>query len=50
MPTTDPISDLLTRIRNGIIARKSYVLVPSSKLKVAVTQVLLEEGFIQGTK
>lgn len=48
MPTTDPISDLLTRIRNGLIARKSYVLVPSSKVKVAVTQVLLEEGFIQG--
>jgi small subunit ribosomal protein S8 len=48
MPTTDPISDLLTRIRNGLIARKSFVLVPSSKLKVAVTQVLLEEGFIQG--
>lgn len=45
---TDPISDLLTRIRNGLIARKSYVLVPSSKLKVAITQVLLEEGFIQG--
>ncbi len=48
MPMTDPISDLLTRIRNGLIARKSYVLVPSSKLKVAITQVLLEEGFIQG--
>jgi len=45
---TDPIADLLTRIRNGLTARKAYVLVPSSKLKVAVTQVLLEEGFIQG--
>jgi small subunit ribosomal protein S8 len=48
MPTTDPIADLLTRIRNGLTARKAYVLVPSSKVKVAITQVLLEEGFIQG--
>ncbi len=48
MPTTDPIADLLTQIRNGLIARKSFVLVPSSKIKVAITQVLLEEGFIQG--
>ncbi|MGD2207015.1 MAG: 30S ribosomal protein S8 [Anaerolineae bacterium] len=48
MPTTDPIADLLTRIRNGLIARKSFVLVPSSNVKVAITQVLLEEGFIQG--
>ncbi|MFC2015710.1 30S ribosomal protein S8 [Chloroflexota bacterium] len=48
MPTTDPISDLLTRIRNGLIVRKRFVLVPSSKIKVAIAQVLLEEGFIQG--
>jgi small subunit ribosomal protein S8 len=45
---TDPIADLLTRIRNGLTGRKSFVLVPSSKIKVAITQVLLEEGFIQG--
>jgi small subunit ribosomal protein S8 len=48
MPTTDPIADLLTQIRNGLIGRKPFVLVPSSKIKVAITQVLLEEGFIQG--
>jgi small subunit ribosomal protein S8 len=48
MPITDPIADLLTQIRNGLIAHKSFVLVPSSKIKVAITQVLLEEGFIQG--
>jgi small subunit ribosomal protein S8 len=48
MPTTDPISDMLTRIRNALIVRKSYVLVPSSKLKLAIAQILLEEGFIQG--
>jgi small subunit ribosomal protein S8 len=39
---------MLTRIRNGLMVRKSYVLVPSSKIKVAIAQILLEEGFIQG--
>ena len=48
MPTTDPIADLLTRVRNGLMVRKSFVMVPSAKLKVAIAQVLLEEGFIQG--
>ncbi len=48
MPTTDPISDMLTRVRNGLTVRKSYVLVPSSKIKLAIAQILLEEGFIQG--
>jgi small subunit ribosomal protein S8 len=48
MPTTDPIADMLTRIRNGLMVRKSHVLVPSSKTKVAIAQILLEEGFIQG--
>ena len=48
MPTIDPIADMLTRIRNGLIVRKGFVLVPSSKIKVAIAQILLEEGFIQG--
>lgn len=48
MPTTDPIADLLTRMRNGQLLRKPFVLVPSSGLKVAITKVLLDEGFIQG--
>jgi small subunit ribosomal protein S8 len=48
MPTTDPIADMLTRIRNGLIVHKAFVLVPSSKIKVAIAQILLEEGFIQG--
>ena len=48
MPTTDPIADMLTRIRNGLLVRKQYILVPSSKIKVAIAQILLEEGFIQG--
>lgn len=48
MPTIDPIADMLTRIRNGLMIRKAFVLVPSSKIKVAIAQILLEEGFIQG--
>lgn len=39
---------MLTRIRNGLMVRKAFVLVPSSKVKVAIAQILLEEGFIQG--
>jgi small subunit ribosomal protein S8 len=38
----------LTRIRNGLTVRKAFVLVPSSKMKVSIAQILLEEGFIQG--
>lgn len=48
MPVTDPISDMLTRIRNGLMVRKTFVLIPSSKIKVAIAQILLEEGYIQG--
>jgi small subunit ribosomal protein S8 len=48
MPVTDPISDMLTRIRNGLLVRKPFVMVPSSKIKVAIAQILLEEGYIQG--
>ncbi|MBN1808614.1 MAG: 30S ribosomal protein S8 [Planctomycetes bacterium] len=47
MVMTDPIADLLTRIRNGILARKTSVDVPSAKTKLAVLQVLKEEGFIE---
>jgi small subunit ribosomal protein S8 len=45
---TDPISDMLTRIRNGITARKAKVQIPSSKLKQRIAQVLADEGFIAG--
>lgn len=44
---TDPIADMLTRIRNAALARHGYVVVPSSKLKVAIARILREEGFIQ---
>ena len=46
MSMTDPIADLLTRIRNGQAATKAEVTAPSSKLKVLITQVLKDEGFI----
>jgi len=46
MSMTDPIADLLTRIRNGQQARKSEVTLTSSKLKQAVLGVLKEEGYI----
>ena len=47
MSTTDPIADMLTRIRNAIMAGHSSVLVPSSKVKLAIVRILKEEGFIQ---
>ncbi len=43
---TDPIADMLTRIRNAITARKAKVLLPSSKLKRRIAEVLHEEGFL----
>ncbi len=43
---TDPIADMLTRIRNGITAKHSRVDVPGSKLKLEVARVLKEEGYI----
>lgn len=43
---TDPISDMLTRIRNGQAAKKADVTMPASKLKAAIAQVMKEEGFI----
>ncbi|MDC9729618.1 MAG: 30S ribosomal protein S8 [Methyloprofundus sp.] len=46
MSMTDPIADMLTRIRNGQSAGKFNVNMPSSKLKVAIAQVLKKEGYI----
>ena len=48
MAVTDPLGDLLTRIRNGQRARKDSVLSPSSKLRVRVLDVLQREGYIRG--
>ena len=47
MTVNDPIADLLTRIRNGIIAGHSQVALPSSKIKVSIAQILKDEGFIE---
>ena len=48
MALTDPLGDLLTRIRNGQRAKKDSVLSPSSKLRVRVLDVLQREGYIRG--
>jgi len=47
MSITDPLADLLTRIRNGQSANKPAVSMPSSKLKVSVCRVLKQEGYIE---
>jgi small subunit ribosomal protein S8 len=48
MSMTDPISDMLTRIRNAQLGRKTTVAIPSSKVKSAIAQVLRDEGYIEG--
>jgi small subunit ribosomal protein S8 len=47
MSVNDPIGDMLTRIRNAIMAGHTSVALPSSKIKVAIAQILREEGYIQ---
>lgn len=47
MSMTDPVADMLTRIRNGQMAEKLGVTMPSSKLKEAIAKVLLDEGYIE---
>ncbi len=47
---TDPVADMLTRIRNGIRARHGRVDLPSSKLKVEIARILKEEGYISNFK
>jgi small subunit ribosomal protein S8 len=46
MSLTDPIADMLTRIRNAIMVGQPSVAMPSSKLKVAIAKILKEEGFV----
>ena len=48
MTMSDPLSDMLTRIRNGQRARKSSIVAPASKLRSGVLEVLKREGFIRG--
>ena len=47
---TDPIADYLTRVRNAYMAGKKVVEIPSSKMKVAITQILCEKGYILSYK
>ena len=46
MTNSDPIADMLTRIRNAIMARHDSVLVPASRMKLSIARTLKEEGFI----
>jgi small subunit ribosomal protein S8 len=50
MSMSDPIADMLTRIRNAQRVEKTEVVMPSSKLKAAIAQVLTDEGYIEGFK
>ena len=50
MSIQDPIADMLTRIRNGQAANKVAISMPSSKLKVAIANVLADEGYIESVK
>jgi len=47
MPLTDPIGDMLTRIRNGSRAHKSEIVMPRSKIKLQIAEVLKSEGFVK---
>lgn len=47
MNMTDPVADMLTRIRNAVTARHARVLIPASKMKLAIARVLKEEGYIK---
>jgi small subunit ribosomal protein S8 len=48
MTVIDPIADMLTRIRNGVMAGHTLVALPSSKLKLEIAKILKDEGFLEG--
>jgi len=50
MPITDPLADMLTCIRNAIMAKHSKVDIPASKMKIAVARILKAEGYIKNYK
>ena len=50
MQITDPIADLLTRIRNASTAKHPSVDIPASNLKKAICQILVDEGYVKGKK
>lgn len=47
MAVSDPIADMLTRIRNALMARHAYVVMPSSNIKKAIAQLLVSEGYVE---
>jgi small subunit ribosomal protein S8 len=47
MPVTDPIADFLTRVRNALHAKKKFVEIPSSNMKLKMTEILKENNFIK---
>jgi small subunit ribosomal protein S8 len=47
---TDPIADMLTRIRNAVQARKDEVEIPASRIKTSIAKIMKEEGFIKNYK
>ncbi|MFC1848411.1 30S ribosomal protein S8 [Chloroflexota bacterium] len=47
MSLSDPIADLLTRIRNAVTAKHEFVVIPASRIKISMAKVLKEEGFIK---
>ena len=50
MSMTDPIADMLTRVRNGLAIQKEWVDMPASNAKKGIAEVLLRQGYIKGTK
>ncbi|MGD0708258.1 MAG: 30S ribosomal protein S8 [Anaerolineaceae bacterium] len=48
MSVNDPISDMLTRIRNGVLVGQTVVAMPNSKIKGEIARILKEEGFVEG--
>jgi small subunit ribosomal protein S8 len=47
MSISDPIADMLTRVRNGVMTGNAQVVMPTSKLKVSIAEILKEEGFVE---
>ena len=47
---TDPIADMLTRLRNGIRIRKDYVDIPASRIKAQIARILLESGYVKNVR
>ena len=47
MNMTDPIADMLTRVRNAIMARHTRVMIPASNMKIAIARILKEEGYVK---